>query len=51
MIPYSSGTTWVRPWNYYGLANGSTTTVAGNTDEEDTDEYSNQGIEEYQAED
>lgn len=35
MIPYSSGTTWVRPWNYYGLANGSTTTVAGNTDEYD----------------
>ena len=35
MIPYSSGTTWVRPWNYYGLANGSSTTTYGNADEYD----------------
>lgn len=35
MIPYSSQTSWCRPWNYYGLANGSTTTSAGSTDQYD----------------
>ena len=34
-IPYTSITGWARLFNYYGLANGSTTTVEGNTDEFD----------------
>lgn len=34
-IPYNSSTGWVRIWNYYGIASGSTTTSPGNTDEFD----------------
>lgn len=34
-IPYSNNTGWTRLFNYYGLANGSTTTTEGNTDEFD----------------
>lgn len=35
MIPYTSTTGWTRPWNYYGLAQGSTVTGPSNTDEYD----------------
>lgn len=34
-IPYSTITGWARLFNYFGLANGSTTTSEGNTDEFD----------------
>jgi len=34
-IPHASITGWCRLFNYYGLANGSTTTGEGNTDEFD----------------
>ena len=34
-IPYSNVTGWTRLFNYFGLANGSTTTTEGNTDEFD----------------
>lgn len=34
-IPYTTRTSWCRLFNYFGLANGSTTTVEGNTDEFD----------------
>ena len=34
-IPYNSITGWSRLFNYFGLANGSTTTSEGNTDEFD----------------
>ena len=34
-IPYSSNSGWARLFNYFGLANGSSTTTEGNTDEFD----------------
>ena len=35
MIPSTSASNWGRPFNYYGVANGSTTTSIGDTDEFD----------------
>jgi|DEB0MinimDraft_10_1074344.scaffolds.fasta_scaffold00475_16 hypothetical protein len=48
-IPYASNTGWTRLFNYFGLANGSTTTVEGNTDEFDGPLiFANQGSQRFE---